>query len=76
MPRVGELRAVADELPPAFPPQPVFQFNLAVVAEMNQPKSPDVGLAGQLSVLPPGVAGFSLIMEVSVHCLTSECTSP
>lgn len=42
---------------------------------MNHDKSPDVVLAGQLSVLAVGVAGFSLIIEVSVHCLTAECPS-
>src|SRR5579862_9725014 len=53
-----------------------FQFNGAVLTEMNHAKSPDPVLAGQLSVLPVGVAGFSLIIEVSVHCLIAECPSP
>src|SRR5690348_13283852 len=60
---------------PALPPQPIFQFNLAVLTEMNHGKSPEPGLAGQLSVLPEGVDGFSFIMEASVHSLTAECPS-
>jgi hypothetical protein len=47
-----------------------------VVTEINHAKSPDEVLAGQLSVLPVGVAGFSLIIELSVHCLIAECPSP
>ncbi|HKW28752.1 MAG TPA: hypothetical protein VJT54_05420, partial [Verrucomicrobiae bacterium] len=54
----------------ALPPQPIYQFNRAVLTEMNHGKSPEPLLAGQLSVLPAGVAGFSLIIEESVHSLT------